>query len=225
MLDIHAMSPKMPTATPDNKRRRISAEERRELILSGAMRVFAERGYPEASIVEIARAGGITPAVIYDYFPSKAALQIELLERETQAVLMFVGTALMDAPEDTGQRLRIGVDAFFRFVEEHPFAWRMLFRDSTSDPEVAAAYKRLSDIATLGIKAFVEEGAGDALQAYPNPEQAAEMFAQLVRTAQNGLAAWWYEHKEVPREAIVDRMLDFSWLGMERIRGGERTGI
>lgn len=48
------------------------------------------------------------------------------------------------------------------------------------------------------------------------------MFAQLVRTSQNGLAAWWYEHKEVPREAIVERMLEFSWVGLQRVAGGER---
>ncbi len=216
------------------------------------MAVFAEWGYQESSMVQIARAAGITVAVIYDYFPSKAALQVELLERETAALLAFVRAALERVPTDTDtdadatdadatptatktgtgmgtgtaaaarDRLRAGADAFFRFVEEHGFAWRMLFRDAPSDPEVAAAYARLSAEATAGIAAFIEAGAGDALASYADPAQAAEMFAQMMRMAQNGLAAWWYEHREVPRGTIVQRLLDFCWLGLERVATGDR---
>lgn len=78
---------------------------------------------------QIALTAGITAPVIYDHFPSKAALQIELLERQTTELIAFVASALARSPEDTGERLRAGVDAYFRFVEEHSFAWRMLFRD------------------------------------------------------------------------------------------------
>lgn len=212
--------PTEPAKIAEHKR--LSAEQRRERILDGAMRVFAERGYQEASMGQIARAAGITPAVIYDHFPSKAALQIELLERQTAELIAFVASALEASPEEIGVRLRTGVDAFFRFVEEHGFAWRMLFRDPPSDPEVAAAYRRLSRQATAGITGFIEAGAGNALADYPDASQATEMFAELVRVSQNGLAAWWYEHKEVPREAIVERMLEFCWIGLERVAGGER---
>jgi AcrR family transcriptional regulator len=210
----------MAGETADSKRRRLSAEQRRERILEGAMQVFAARGYQEASMGQIARTAGITPAVIYDHFPSKAALQVELLERQTAELIAYVAAALEASPEEIGERLRAGVDAFFRFVEEHGFAWRMLFRDPPSDPEVAAAYRRLSREATEGITGFIEAGAGSALADYADPRQAAEMFAELVRTSQNGLAAWWYEHREVPRAVIVERLLEFCWTGLERVASG-----
>jgi AcrR family transcriptional regulator len=203
------------------ERRRLSAGERRELILSGAMEVFAERGYEAASMSDIARAAKITPAVIYDHFSSKAELQIELLERQTAELIGFVGKALQGAPEDLGERMRIGVDAFFRFVEEHRFAWRMLFRDPPSDPQVAAAYGRLDRLATTGIAGFIETSAANALADEEDPSQAVEMFAELLKMSQNGLASWWYEHPEVPREEIVDRLLEFCWTGLERIAGDE----
>ena len=198
-------------------RRRLSAGERRERILAGAMALFAERGYEGASMVEIARAAGITPAVVYDHFSSKAELQIELLERQTTELLGFVGAALQDAPEDPARRMRIGVDAFFRFVEESSFAWRILFRDPPSDPEVAAAYRRLDRLATAGIAAFIEAGAGEALADYEDPARVAEMFAEALKMAQNGLASWWYEHPDVPRAEIVDRLLEFCWNGLGRL--------
>jgi AcrR family transcriptional regulator len=199
------------------RRQRLSPERRRELILAGAMQVFAERGYEAASMGEIARAAGITPAVIYDHFPSKARLQIELLERQTTELLGYVGTALQAAPDDPAERMRVGVDAFFGFVEEHRFAWRLLFRDPPSDPEVAAVYLQLERRATAGIAAFIETGAGDALAGYADPTQAAEIFAEALKAAQNGLAAWWYEHPEVLREEIVEHLLEFCWGGLGRI--------
>jgi AcrR family transcriptional regulator len=212
----------MPTRTAA-PRRRLSATERRELILAGAMPIFAERGYQEAPMAEIARAAGITPAVIYDHFASKAALQIELLERQTAELLGFVAAALGAAPPSPEARIRAGADAFFRFVQEHPYAWRMLFRDPPSDPEVAAAYGRLSSEATDGIAAFIEAVAAEALASYPDPAQAAQIFAQLLRMSQNGLAAWWYEHPDVPRHVIVERLLEFCWLGMRQVAAGERV--
>ncbi len=189
------------------------------------MEVFAEHGYEGASMSEIARAAGITPAVIYDHFASKAELQIELLEGQTTESLSFVGNALKDAPMDLEARMRIGVDAFFRFVEEHRFAWRMLFRDPPSDPQVAAAYRRLDRQATTAIAAFIKTGAADVLAAEQSPERAVEMFAELLKTSQNGLASWWYEHPEVPREEIVERLLTFCWTGLGRVAEREPGGL
>jgi AcrR family transcriptional regulator len=199
------------------KRRRLSPNLRRKLILDGAMQVFAERGYEAASMEEIARAGGITPAVIYDHFPSKAKLQVELLERQTTDLLEHVGTALQSARANPAERMRVGVEAFFAFVEEHRFAWRMLFREPPSDPEVSAAYLRLEHRATAAIATFIETNAGDALAGYANRKRVTEMLAETLKAAQNGLAAWWYEHPEVPREEIVEGLLAFCWIGLERM--------
>ncbi|HEY2479656.1 MAG TPA: TetR/AcrR family transcriptional regulator [Solirubrobacterales bacterium] len=199
--------------------KRLSAERRRELILDGAVPVFGERGYEGASMTAIAEAAGITPAVIYDHFSSKAELQIELLERQTAQLLEFVGAALAAAPEDLEARLRAGADAYFRFVEEHRSAWRMLFRDPPTDPGVAAAYRRLQGEATSAIAAFIEANAGEALERQDDPRQAAEMFAELLKQAQNGLAFWWYDHPEVSRAEVVDRLLEFCWTGLRAVAG------
>lgn len=211
----------MPAA--HQKRRRLSPAERRELILGGAMRVFAERGYEAASMGEIARAGGITPAVIYDHFPAKAELAIELLERQTEELFGAVGAALEAAPPEPEAQMRAGVDAYFRYVEEHRFAWRMMFREPPPDPEVAAAHRRLNARAREGIAVFLRAGAGEALTGESEPERALEMFAELVKDAQNGLAAWWWEHPEVGRDEVVERVMQFCWRGLGELAEAGRA--
>jgi len=204
-------------------RQRISAEERRTRILEGALRVFAERGYAGASMTAIAESAGITPAVIYDHFSSKAELQITLLDAQAKALMEAVGRALAEAPQALDERLRTGVDAFFRFVQQQSPAWWLLFRDPPSQPDIAAAYSRIQSEATAGIVAFLRESAPPELLTRPEAERDLEMFAQLLRTAQNGLAAWWHEHPEMPRADLVDRVVEFAWLGLERVAGGERA--
>jgi len=210
------MSSHMPSAAKE-RRRRLSPAQRRSMIVIAAMEVFAERGYERASMSEIARRAGITAAVIYDYFSSKAVLQVELLENQTNELLGYVATALLEAPDEPATQMRAGVDAFFRFVEEHRYAWRMLFRDPPLDPEVAAAYTKLERQATSAIALLIETNAGDALARYGNPSQTAEVFAEALKAAQNALAAWWYEHSEIPREEIVARLLDLTWTGLEHV--------
>lgn len=210
-------------ATAKAKRRRLSAEERREEIMRAGLAVFGERGYHAASMTEIARRAGITAAVIYDHFGSKAELQITLLERETQALFAFVGEALMAAPDVPAARMRAGMDAYFEFVERDPYAWRMLFRDPAGDSEIDAAFREMTRRATDGIALFITASAPPALLEDPDAEQAVQMFAEMMKMAQNALANWWYEHRDVPRSVIVDRILEFCWVGLERVSAGERA--
>ena len=185
------------------------------------MAVFAERGYQEASMGEIARAAEITPAVIYDHFGSKAELHVTLLEGQTEELLHFVAEALTAAPRDPTERLRAGVSAFFAFVHDHPFAWRMLFRDPPSDPAVAGAHLRVQRQATEAIAGFLGSSGPHSLFRRSVSPLLTEQYAQLLKTAQNGLASWWYEHQNVPLDALVDRVMEFCWLGLERVADGE----
>jgi AcrR family transcriptional regulator len=208
----------MSTSAQAPPRRRLKPEQRRELILRGARELLAARGYERMSMADVATAAGVTPAVIYDHFDSKAQLVIELLERHTAELLREVGTAVQGAPVGAATQLRAGVEAFFAYVEEHRSTWQVLFRDPPSDPEVAAAHRRLNNRATAAIAVLLRSGDNEgALDAYGSPAQVAEMFAEALKAAQNGLAFWWYDHPDVSREEIVETLFDFAWRGLGQV--------
>ena len=58
----------------------VDYDDKREAILRGAARLFADEGYGRASMAEVARKCGISKANIYHYYPSKEALLFDMLE-------------------------------------------------------------------------------------------------------------------------------------------------
>ncbi len=204
-------------------RRRLTKDERRTRILEAAARVFAERGYASASLDEIAEAAGISKPVIYDHFASKKELQIELLQIHTQELLEFTSARVLADADTTKRALEIGFGAFFEFAETHPYAWRVVFRDpSGGDPELDEAAFSAQRQATAGIAALVAREGMKEAPGDPPRQVMEEMAATLIKVASSGLAAWWYEHREMPREQLVEIITGFFWLGFERLQQGER---
>lgn len=60
---------------------RLSAGQRREQILDAANDLFAERGYEEVSIEDIARSSGVTRGLVHHYFGGRKDVYIALLQR------------------------------------------------------------------------------------------------------------------------------------------------
>jgi AcrR family transcriptional regulator len=201
-----------PRPGHDRARRRLSAAQRRERILDAATEVFAENGYAAASMGEIAGRAGVVASVIYDHFPSKRDLHIELLEHHGEELIQrSIDEIEGEEPEEIQ---RNAVEAYFRFVEEDPFVWRFLFRDPPGDPDIASAWRSLHDRATAGIAGLIARGAPNATLPFDLPiETAAWMLAKASQSATNGLAQWWWEHRDVPRAQVVDLAMALLWEG------------
>lgn len=187
------------------------AAQRRELITRAALEEFAEVGYEAASVGRIAKAAGVARTVLYDHYASKQALFIELLASEQHELLSYLSEAL-NSSGSTEQRWRALFDAFFRFVEEHPVAWAMMFpRRPPLDEEALYEIRQLRDEFNrmmVGVLAADVRRAG--LQ--PDSIKARALFA-IHRDALTAAAHWWQHHPEVPRAEMVDAAMAALWTG------------
>jgi AcrR family transcriptional regulator len=61
----------MPRSPKDNREIR---DARRESIVAAATRVFADKGFADATITQIAAEAGLSHGLVYHYFPSKEAV-------------------------------------------------------------------------------------------------------------------------------------------------------
>ena len=203
-------------------RRRLSAGARRELIEQAATQVFAEHGYAGASIDEIARRSGVTPPVVYDHFASKLDLFTRLLERTREELLAMWVRELAGA-EGTEARMRRAFGAWAAYVEANRFASRMYFVEATGDPRARAAHRAIQAQGRAALGAILgAEPAASRIAGGRGADriESLEMAAETMRAGLAGLAIWWDEHPDVPRERIVETAMNVLWVGFQRLERG-----
>jgi AcrR family transcriptional regulator len=197
--------------TTDAPKTRLRGSQRRELVVEAATAEFAQRGYEAASLGRVARAAGVSRTVLYDHFPSKHALFVEVLGLEQQALLRYLSAAL-GSQGPTEDRWRAAFDAFFAFVEEQPLGWRLLFPNHPPvNPEAAQEYRRLRAESNHVLASLL---ADDARRAGLEPEtvRARALFA-IHRDALTAAARWWQGHPDVSRAEIVDAAMAALYTG------------
>lgn len=112
------------------------ARARREAILNAALKVFAQNGFPEARMEEVAGAAGLSKAALYLYFPSKDALLRSLLKRYALLPeLPAMVAALGDAPPAAG--IPILIAQIWRRLCERKDLARVIVQEIQSKPERA----------------------------------------------------------------------------------------
>jgi AcrR family transcriptional regulator len=215
-LSSRRTTPSPGTPAP---RRRLTAQARRELIEQAASELFAERGYGATSIDEIAKRSGVTAPVVYDHFASKQELHRRLLERH-YAELRLLWREQLGGGDPPAQRIARAIDAWFAYVETHPYAWRMLFRETTGEPGVRAIHEEVIEQSRAAMmplflreRGIEQSASGDA--------DALDMAWEVMRAVLQGLALWWYEHQQVPRAQVVATAMNALWIGFERVLAGE----
>ena len=92
---------------------------RRVRIIESALRIFAEKGFQDATISEISKAAGVSDATVYEYFKSKEELLFAIPEeitensiRETEKVLPYLRGA--------ESKLRAIVQSYVATYETNP---------------------------------------------------------------------------------------------------------
>lgn len=201
-------------------RKRMPAGARREVIEQAAAEVFAERGYQGAAIDEIARRSGVSAPVVYDHFDSKQDLYRVLLERHF-ADLRQIWREKFSGDETPAERVGRSLEAWFAYVEGHPFAGRMLFRDTTGDPAIAAMHAEVAARSRDAVLPLLTAEPGAETLVGADAAEGLEMVWVVLRGVLQGLAIWWSENPQVPRDRVVATAMNALWLGFERVLGGE----
>ena len=100
----------------DKTKDQVVAEFRQAEILEAARKVFARRGYSQATVDEIAAAAGLAKGTLYQYFPSKQEIYFEALRRSVDCLRAEVDRG-MAAIEDTRGKVHAFVLTRLSFFE------------------------------------------------------------------------------------------------------------
>src|SRR6478609_10899780 len=104
-MNIHSVPANAVARRPRAAHTDAPPTSKREAILRAAIDVFADRGYFNAQVADVARAAGVAAGTVYLYFRSKDDLLISIFERGMREALTEGRRAVEDV-SDPADRLR-----------------------------------------------------------------------------------------------------------------------
>ena len=194
---------------------RLPADQRRRQLLDVSCQVFAERGFHATSMDDVASKAGVTKPVLYQHFPSKRALFVELLDDVGRQLLGELAVATRGVT--TGrERVEAGFAAYFRFVTGNEAAFRLLFgAGARNDVEFTEIVERVLDDSAEAISQLID------IQGTPE-------HRRVLAHALIGIA------EATSRDALTDEGLldptllaqwvsELAWFGLRGVRAEERV--
>jgi len=149
---------------PRKQPRQARSVETRARILDAAKSVFAEHGYAAGTTNRIAEAASMSVGSLYQYFPNKDAILVELVNAHVAEGMTALAGALANAgpisrPDHVGPAVRAVVSAMVGVHATDRALHRVLFEESPRPPSLLADLRRLEDSAVETV-ASVLVGAG-----------------------------------------------------------------
>lgn len=131
------------------------AEERRQQLIDTALRLFAERGFDNTSIKDLAEAAGVAQGLFYHYFRSKEELLFAAIERQSfRGELRRLLAASPDEPAAT-VLLKIASD-FSALTAQRDLVLRLIAREAPTNPQVAEMLQRVIREAVALLSGYLE---------------------------------------------------------------------
>ena len=103
-------------------------DAQREAILAGAAKLFAERGYSDVSMAEVARACGVSKPLLYHYVQDKDDLLVLICEGHVSRLVELVRETIAEESEPQA-RLKLMIRRFVEAYAEARHEHRVLTQD------------------------------------------------------------------------------------------------
>jgi AcrR family transcriptional regulator len=169
--------------------RRLRRAERREQILTAATRAFARAGYATTGLDDVAAEAGLTRAMLYRHFESKADLYRAVLERACTRLAEATGADDFDDAV---------IPALLRAAAADPGAFKLLFRYASREPD----FRDLIDFITAASREVGRRNLARVITEGPWLDWAANLIPGFTLEA---VIAWLDAGRPDPEEA-ADRI-------------------
>jgi AcrR family transcriptional regulator len=202
--------------------RRLPSRQRRDAIVDAVKGAFAEKGFDGATTRELARAAGVSEALLYRYFPSKDSLYAAMLEACARGPVVAEFNRVLALPPSTATLVTL----------VHFLVSRLLLAD---DPH-KVAMDRLALRSLLEDGDFVRLGTRRFASTWVRKVEACLAAAARAGDLREGarrrdLAAWFVHHLafglmahihprrpavdyRASKRALVDAAVRFALLGL-----------
>lgn len=180
--------------------------DKRDAILRAAIKVFAQHGYFQSQVADVARVAGVAAGTVYLYFRSKDDLLVSIFDR-TMKDAIAEGRAALAGVADPAERLRriarlhlerLGRDRDLAVVVQVELRQSIKFMERFSSTH-------LQDYLTLIRRTIADGQASGAFRADVDPNVAAKVvFGALDEMATN----WMLSRRKYALAGDADAVVD-----------------
>ncbi len=165
---------------------RAQSQDSRDEILKAAMGLFANRGFHETSMSEVAREARVSKALIFWHFKTKEELFVAVLNRLLEPY--FIDFAEEAAAMDERAQIEKLVDAYLSFVRDNASSVRFFLAQMLHDQRLSEGLNDPVLKLYSGYRAMLVELIGRAQQkGVCRRRMASESAAAFLLSALNGL--------------------------------------
>ena len=189
---------------------RLPADQRRLQLLEVARARFAEQGFHATSMDEIAEAAGVTKPVLYQHFPSKRALYVELLESTGNALLTTLADSAGRASSGRAA-VEAGFRAYFQFALSNRDGFRLLLASAVrSDDEFSRVVSEMMEAITNAIAGLID---------IPDETHRAVLASAIVGMAESvSRHTLWGQSADVDPDTLARWISELAWFGLRGVR-------
>jgi AcrR family transcriptional regulator len=163
---------------------------------------------------EIAGAAGVTKPVLYQHFPSKRELYLELLRDVGDRLMAAIGKATAEAGTPHRQVER-GFQAYFHFVAEERTSFVLLFGSGARrDEEFAAAVR--------SVERTIADAIASLIDADIDPAHRHNLAYGLVGLAEGTSRHWVDQDLQLDPDLLAAQVADLAWAGLRGIHRIDR---
>jgi len=180
------------TQAPAVSGRRLGPDARRAQLVGVGLALVKTMRFDEVTAEVVARASGVSKGLVFHYFPSTADLQVAILRAAAAELLAEIDVGA-DLPPD--ERLRMGLDAFVRYIEQQPASYQAVARRAWSDQRLLAVFE--------DTRAAVVDIIAAALGLSELPPGLRLVFRGWIAMVEE-CVLHWLDDKPVPREDLLE---------------------
>ncbi len=164
--------------------RTAGGEETRLRLYEAAIALIGERGYDAATLRDVAERAGVSPALLYRYFPNKRAVVLSLYDQLSET---FAQQAAEMPRGKWRERFIFALELSLRVLGPHRVTLRALAPVMVGDAE-EGVFAQKTAFSRLRVQRAFQEAVTGATDA---PKRLAESLGHLLYLAHLGVLLWW----------------------------------
>ena len=188
---------------------------KRQQILDSAVAVFAEKGFYNAKVTDIAHKAGVAHGTVYLYFQTKEDILIQIFEEKFEELVNYIFTEV-GTEHNAVAKLRRLISIQMQMVETNPELTELMLLEARQSSKfiLSSAISKIGDYCDK-IEGILKEGIEEGLV---RPDLDLTVASTMLYSGIEGIATrWMLENKHYNLNSYAEQLIQLFIGGIRKL--------